>query len=149
MMSPHKPKASEYFLGGIYLKETIKTWRKKETERLKFKGISLSPNPASNWLQDGSIKLKGGIYTNWRSHIFFNVSTSVIRLCPLHLSWFATRHGHFHLVMVLRNYLHFKFNSVKRPSHWVERLSGEDNAICKKPTMFQVLCWAPEMHGLI
>lgn len=58
--------------------------------------------------------------------------------------WFSLRH-----VIFFFNYLLFKFKSIERPSHWVERLSGEIDATCQEPTMFRVLCWTLEMHGLI
>lgn len=63
MMSPHKPKASGCFLGGIYLKETIKC-EGKGNKGAKFKEISLSLSPTNNWPPEGSTKLKHGIYTN-------------------------------------------------------------------------------------
>lgn len=47
MMSPHKPKASGCFLGGIYLKETIKC-EGKGNKGAKFKEISLSLSPTNN-----------------------------------------------------------------------------------------------------
>lgn len=58
-----------------------------------------------------------------------------------------TRHGHFHLVRVFN--LHFKFKLVKKPSHWVEGLSQEEDAICQESAVSQVLCSALDMRGLV